>query len=61
MKKKINFDAVMLLQPTCPFRSVNDINSSIDILKRRDICSVISLQKVESFHPARMKFLIKIL
>ena len=59
-KKKINFDAVMLLQPTCPFRSVNDINSSIDILKkRRDICSVISLQKVESFHPARMKFLIK--
>jgi len=57
-KKKINFDAIMLLQPTCPFRNVNDINSSIDILKKRkDICSVISLQKVESFHPARMKFL----
>ena len=59
-KKKINFDAIMLLQPTCPFRNVNDINNSIDILKKRkDICSVISLQKVESFHPARMKFLQK--
>ncbi len=59
-KKKINFDAIMLLQPTCPFRNINDINSSINILKKRkDICSVISLQKVESFHPARMKFLKK--
>ena len=57
-KKKINFDAVMILQPTCPFRKVVDIDKSINILKKRkDISSVISLQKVESFHPARMKFL----
>ena len=48
----------MILQPTCPFRNIGDINRSIDILKKnKTITSVISLQKIESFHPARMKFL----
>ena len=57
-KKNIKYDAVMILQPTCPFRNIGDINRSIDILKKnKTITSVISLQKIESFHPARMKFL----
>ena len=61
LKKKNSFyDAVMILQPTCPLRNIKDINKSINILKKRkDISSVISLQKIESFHPARMKFLKK--
>ena len=57
-KKNIKYDEVMILQPTCPFRKIIDINRSINILKKNNkITSVISLQKVESFHPSRMKFL----
>mgnify|MGYP001172037966 FL=1 len=57
-KKKIYFDYVMLLQPTCPFRTTKDINHSINLLRKKNSYkSVISLQKVESFHPARMKFI----
>jgi len=57
-KKGIFFDYVMILQPTCPFRTIKDINFSIDFLKKnKEYNSLISLQKVESFHPARMKFI----
>lgn len=59
-KKNIEFDAIMVLQPTCPLRNVSDINRAINILiKNKKISSVISVQKVESFHPARMKLLDK--
>jgi CMP-N,N'-diacetyllegionaminic acid synthase len=59
-KKGIFFDYVMILQPTCPFRTIKDINFSIDFLKKnKKYNSLISLQKVESFHPARMKFIKK--
>ena len=57
-KKKINFDAIMLLQPTCPLINTADINNAINILKKNiSISSVISVQDVNAFHPARMKFL----
>jgi CMP-N-acetylneuraminic acid synthetase len=57
-KKNINFDAIMLLQPTCPLRNTADINNAINILKKNiSISSVISVQDVNAFHPARMKFL----
>lgn len=59
-KKGIFFDYVMILQPTCPFRTKKDINFSIDFLKKNNkYNSLISLQQVESFHPARMKFIKK--
>ena len=50
-----SFDAVMLLQPTSPFRSIEDINGSIDLLERSDGDSVISVCDVGGHHPARMK------
>ena len=52
---KEEFDSVMLLQPTSPFRSVSDINNAVQLLAEAD--SVISVEAVEGMHPARMKFI----
>lgn len=49
-----DFDAVMMLQPTSPFRTSIDIESAIKIIN--DASSVISVVPVEGTHPARMKF-----
>ncbi len=49
-----DFDAVMMLQPTSPFRTSIDIESAIKIID--DASSVISVVPVEGTHPARMKF-----
>ncbi len=48
------FDAVMMLQPTSPFRTSTDIENAIKIID--DASSVISVVPVEGTHPARMKF-----
>lgn len=54
----IQYDAVMLLQPTTPFRSVEDINNAIDKLSGNpEADSVISVVDVEGHHPARMKYI----
>lgn len=54
----IQYDAVMLLQPTTPFRSVEDINNAIDKLSvNPEADSVISVVDVEGHHPARMKYI----
>lgn len=50
-----DFDSVMLLQPTSPFRSVSDINNAIQLLVEAD--SVISVEAVGGMHPARMKYI----
>lgn len=55
---KEEFDAVMLLQPTTPFRSVDDIDQCVELLKSSDADSVISVVDVVGHHPARMKFLV---
>lgn len=47
-------DAVMLLQPTTPFRTVADIEGSIGLLAS-DVDSVISVAAVGGHHPGRMK------
>ena len=49
-----DFDAVMMLQPTSPFRTSIDIESAIKSIN--DASSVISVVPVEGTHPARMKF-----
>lgn len=49
------FDAVMMLQPTSPFRTLIDIESAIEIIG--DASSVISVVPVGGTHPARMKFI----
>jgi CMP-N,N'-diacetyllegionaminic acid synthase len=58
--EKINhckYDAVMLLQPTTPFRTTEDINQAIETLLLKKSDSVISVVDVGGTHPARMKFL----
>lgn len=49
------FDAVMLLQPTSPFRTAADIDAAIALLERTGADSVISMVDVGGHHPARMK------
>lgn len=56
-KKNQTFDAVMLLQPTNPLRTVHDIDGAIGLLADGECDSVISLVKVEDHHPARMKLI----
>jgi CMP-N-acetylneuraminic acid synthetase len=52
------YDAVMVLQPTSPFRLSDDIDSCIDLLAEDPLAdSVISVVAVGGHHPARMKYL----
>lgn len=51
------YDAVMMLQPTSPFKLVSDINKAIDLLSSSGADSVISVVNVSGHHPARMKYL----
>ncbi|MDC3351285.1 acylneuraminate cytidylyltransferase family protein [Gammaproteobacteria bacterium] len=54
----IDFDAVLLLQPTCPIRKLDHIKEIEDIfIKNRMMCSVVSIKKIGSEHPFRMKVL----
>ena len=54
---KGDWDAVMILQPTSPFRTASDIDTCIEILADSDADSVISVTPVGDHHPARMKFI----
>jgi CMP-N-acetylneuraminic acid synthetase len=56
-KQGEKYDAVLMLQPTTPYRTTEDINKSISILENTNADSVISVVDVEGHHPARMKFL----
>lgn len=51
------YDAVMMLQPTSPFCTAEDIDQSIDLLDRTGADGVISVFDVEGNHPARMYYL----
>ena len=54
----IKYDAVMMLQPTTPFRTTKNINDAISLLiKNEGADSVISVTNVEGNHPARMKYI----
>lgn len=58
--EKINqcqYDAVMLLQPTTPYRTSVDINEALRTLIEKNTDSVISVVEVGGTHPARMKYL----
>jgi CMP-N,N'-diacetyllegionaminic acid synthase len=54
----LHYDAIMLLQPTAPFKIVQDIDRAIELLvENPDADSVISVTDVKAHHPARMKYL----
>lgn len=44
-KKKIFFDYLMVLQPTSPLRSYQDINKSIDIIRKKKCKSLFSISE----------------
>lgn len=52
-----SYDAVLMLQPTTPFRSAADIDGAIEKLESTGADSVISVIDVGGTHPARMKYL----
>jgi CMP-N,N'-diacetyllegionaminic acid synthase len=56
-EKGLNYDAILMLQPTAPFRQSDDIDGAIELLETSKSDSVISVVDVGSFHPARMKYL----
>lgn len=50
-----SFDAICLLQPTCPLRMAADIDEAIDKFNWSAFVSLISVVSVGSMHPLRMK------
>lgn len=55
IEKLPGYDAVMLLQPTNPLRTAEDINAAMIAMKVSNTDSVISAVLCEDAHPARMK------
>lgn len=53
----VTYDAVMMLQPTTPFRTGEDIDKALKLLERTGADSVISVVDAGAHHPARMKYL----
>lgn len=56
-RNEVTYDAVMMLQPTTPFKTSKDIDEAIDLLESSGADSVISVVDVQGHHPARMKYL----
>ncbi len=51
-EKGMHFDAVMLLEPTSPFRDTNEIDESIQMFLRRKSDSFVTVRKVpDAFNP----------
>lgn len=48
------YDVILLLQPTCPFRLTSDIDKALNIIGSGEAASVISVCDVGDNHPARM-------
>ena len=57
-RKNIRYDAVMMLQPTCPLRTVEDLDNSIRIFQSTRADSVVSVVELSDKHPFRMKRLV---
>ncbi len=54
-KKGSIYDAVLLLQPTCPLRSFNDFKKIENLFFANPKKSVVSVKNVDGYHPLRMK------
>lgn len=52
----ILFDKVMILQPTSPFRSIEHVKNSIDLMNSNPLSTcVASVYKLGDYHPRRIK------
>ena len=54
-KKGLIYDAVLLLQPTCPLRSFDDFKKIENLFFANPRKSVVSVKNVDGYHPLRMK------
>ena len=54
-KYEKNYDAILLLQPTVPYRKIEDIRLCLKKINNRFYDSVVSIKNVEGIHPLRMK------
>ena len=54
-KKKINYDIVVLLEPPAPFRNAKLVDKCIRLLNLRKASSVVTLKKLDDYHPIRVK------
>ena len=52
-----SYDAIFLLQPTNPMRTVADVDGAIALMESTGADSVISFTDAGERHPARMKFI----
>lgn len=50
-----SYDAVMILQPTSPFRTAGDIDAAIRLLAETGADSVMAMVKLEDFSPMKLK------
>lgn len=53
--KNCRYQAIILLQPTSPFRTTSMIDEAINKLKTKSCTSVVSVTDVNGYHPFRMK------
>jgi len=49
-----SYDALILLQPTCPLRTAADVDAALDLLRRSGAPAVIGVYRVFDQHPGRM-------
>lgn len=52
------YDAVLMLQPTTPLRKAHHIEQAVDMMRRNDCDSVVTVVSVAGHHPFRMKRLV---
>ena len=57
-RKNVQYDAVLLLQPTTPFRKTQHIDDAITMMEKEACDSVVSVVSVGANHPFRMKRLV---
>ena len=58
LKRGAQYDAVLLLQPTCPLRTAAHIETALEMLFATPCDSVVSVVEVSNTHPFRMKRLV---
>ena len=52
-ERKVNFDAILLLQPTSPLRKESDVIKMIKIFKKKNMQSIMSVSKARE-HPFKL-------
>ena len=53
-----HYDAIIMLQPTCPLRSSKHIEKALELFFSKDCDSLVSVSSVGGVHPFRMKRMI---